>query len=157
MIIENASVKDAGEILNLQKTAFYSEAIFYNDFNIPPLLETQDSMEKAFDEYVILKGLIDGRIIASARVKKTGHTAYIGRVIVHPDFQNRGYGKAIMNAAEAVYPEAQKYFLGTGEKSERNLHFYQKLGYRITGSNKETEQVTLVIMEKNKSNIPAGE
>jgi hypothetical protein len=40
MIIEQAGVEDAGEILRLQKLAYQSEARIYNDYTIPPLLQT---------------------------------------------------------------------------------------------------------------------
>ncbi len=54
----------------------------------------------------------------------------------------------IMRAAESVYPDAEKYYLGTGEKSKRNIGFYSSLGYKISGKHQETEKVMLVIMEK---------
>ncbi len=40
MEIERAIISDAEEILSLQKLAYRSEAEIYNDFNIPPLVQT---------------------------------------------------------------------------------------------------------------------
>jgi ribosomal protein RSM22 (predicted rRNA methylase) len=37
VIIERATIKDAEEILDLQKLAYKSEAEIYNDYAIPPL------------------------------------------------------------------------------------------------------------------------
>jgi hypothetical protein len=48
MEIEKATVFDAEEILTLQKLAYQSEAEIYNDFNIPPLVQTLESIEKDF-------------------------------------------------------------------------------------------------------------
>lgn len=42
MIIERASLEDAKEILELQKLAYVSEAEIYNDYSIPPMMQTLD-------------------------------------------------------------------------------------------------------------------
>lgn len=39
-MIKKAEVSDAEEILSLQKLAYKSEAELYNDFNIPPPVQT---------------------------------------------------------------------------------------------------------------------
>jgi len=39
MLIEQANVVDAQEILALQKLAYQSEATIYNDYTLPPLME----------------------------------------------------------------------------------------------------------------------
>ena len=44
MIIGQASVKDAAEILALQKLAYRSEAEIYDDYTIPPLTQTLEEM-----------------------------------------------------------------------------------------------------------------
>jgi len=90
VIIEKATVSDAGELLVLQKLAYRSEAKIYNDFRLPPLVQTLESMEEDFKNHLFLKAVIDGRIIGSVRVNAREGTCYIGRLIVHPDFQNRG-------------------------------------------------------------------
>jgi hypothetical protein len=46
LIIEEATVSDAEEILALQKLAYQSEAEIYNDFGIPPLVQTLEAWRK---------------------------------------------------------------------------------------------------------------
>jgi len=46
MIIEKATVSDAEELLALQKLAYRSEAEIYDDFSIPPLVQSLESMEE---------------------------------------------------------------------------------------------------------------
>jgi N-acetylglutamate synthase-like GNAT family acetyltransferase len=148
MLIEIADVKDAQAILDLQKLAYRSEAAIWNDYTIPPLMQSLEEMEQDFQKQVVLKATIDGRIVGSVRAYTQDGTCYIGRVIVHPDYQNQGLGKQIMKAIEDHFAAADRYELFTGQKSERNLYFYQKLGYRIFRSEKLTDRVTLVYLEK---------
>jgi ribosomal protein S18 acetylase RimI-like enzyme len=148
MEIERATVLDAEEILVLQKLAYRSEAEIYNDFNIPPLVQALESIEKDFENQYFLKAVMDGKIIGSVRAYTKEGTCYIGRLIVHPDFQNRGIGTDLMNEIERIFNTCRRFELFTGDKSERNLHLYQKLGYKIFKKAKITDQTMVVYLEK---------
>ena len=146
--IEHASIEDAEEILQLQKLAYVSEAEVIDDFTIPPLHQTIDEIESEFDHQVFFKVEVDGRIIGSVRCYLDNGTCYIGKLIVHPDHQNRGLGTRLLRAAERQFPNAQRYELFTGEKSAKNLHIYGKNGYRVFLSQVVSERLTLVFLEK---------
>jgi ribosomal protein S18 acetylase RimI-like enzyme len=148
MIIERATVRDGAEILALQKVAYWSEAKVYNDFNIPPLVQTLESMEEDFKNQLFLKALVDGRIIGSVRAYSKEGTCYIGRLVVHPDFQNRGIGTSLMNEIERIFYGCKRFELFTGDRSERNLHLYQKRGYQIFNAAKMTDRTNIVFLEK---------
>ena len=148
MIIEKATVSDAEEILALQKLAYRSEAEIYNDFNIPPMVQTLESIEKDFENQVFLKALKNGRIIGSVRAYSKEGICYIGRLVVHPDFQNQGIGTKLMNEIEKIFGTCQRFELFTGDKSERNLYLYQKLGYKLFKTANITDQTTIVYLEK---------
>ncbi len=149
MSVERATVSDAGEILSLQRLAYRSEAEIYNDFNIPPLVQTLEEMEKDFENQLFLKAVMDGKIIGSVRANAKDGTCYIGRLIVHPDFQNRGIGTKLMNEIEKSFNTCKRFELFTGDKSERNLYLYQRLGYKIFKTSKITDQTNIVCLEKN--------
>ena len=149
MIIERAAVSDVEEILALQKLAYRSEAEIYNDFNIPPMLQTLESIEKDFKNQFFIKVLVDGRIIGSVRAYAKGGTCYIGRLIVYPDFQNQGIGTKLMNEIEKIFNLCQRFELFTGDRSEKNIYLYQKLGYKIFKTAKITDQTTIVYLGKN--------
>jgi ribosomal protein S18 acetylase RimI-like enzyme len=149
MIITKASVKDAEEILKLQKLAYLSEAEIYNDYSIPTLTQTLEEIRADFKEYLILKTVIDGVIIGSVRgqLNEEGD-CYIARFMVHPDFQKRGIGTRLMQAIEAEFPQVKRYTLGTGHRSESNIRLYQKLGYSLYASEPLNDNVTIVHLEK---------
>lgn len=147
--ITKAVVKDAEEILTLQKLAYISEAKIYNDFSIPPLTQTLTEVLDDFKNYTVLKAVSGGVIIGSVRGQMTGDSVYIGRLMVHPDFQNQGLGTKLMQAVEEEFPQAKKFMLGTGHRSERNLYLYHKLGYKDVSS-VPVDTYFLVHMEKIK-------
>ena len=68
-------------------------------------------------------------------------TCYIGRLIVHPDFQNQGTGTKLMNKIERLFNNSKRFELFTGHKSKWNIYFYQKLGYRIFMTKKITDNL----------------
>jgi GNAT superfamily N-acetyltransferase len=148
MIIEQASVSDAGELLALQKLAYQSEAEIYDDFSIPPLVQTLEGLEEDFKNNLFLKAVMEGRIIGSVRANAREGTCYIGRLIVHPDSQNRGIGTQLMNEIEEVFKACQRFELFTGDKSEKNLHLYQRCGYRIFKTAKITDRTNVVFLER---------
>lgn len=148
MIIERASSEDAKEILSLQKLAYLSEAEIYGDYSIPPLLQTLDQLRADFESLHFLKASIDGELAGSVRGSMQGETCHIGRLIVHPDFRNRGIGSRLMTDIEACFDGAVRYELFTGHLSERNLRLYRSLGYAPFKTEAVTDGLTLVFLEK---------
>ncbi len=148
LTIDLAQLTDAPQILALQKLAYLSEAEINQDYTIPPLTQTLEEIEHEFQTQTVLKTIRDGRIIGSVRAYLREGTCYIGRLIVHPDFQNQGIGAKLLREIEERFAQAKRYELFTGEKSERNLYFYQKWGYRIFRQEKLTDKITVVFLEK---------
>lgn len=128
--IREAARQDAESILELQKLAYRSEAEIYNDFSILPLHETIQDVESTFSTNVVLKAVSEqGEIVGSVRAKRENDTIKIGKLMVHPSFQDQGLGRKLMDAIEQKMPSSS-YSLFTGSKSEKNLAFYHKLGYK---------------------------
>jgi predicted N-acetyltransferase YhbS len=148
LIITRATPADAQEILDLQKLAYQSEAAIYQDYNIPPLTQTLPELEAEMQNQIFLKAVAKGQIVGSVRAYLQQETCCLGRLIVHPAQQNRGLGRELMREVEGCFPQAQRYQLFTGHRSERNLYLYQKLGYRQVGSDKISEKLTMVFLEK---------
>lgn len=147
MNIERASINDAQEILSLQKLAYQGEAKIYDDFKIPPLVESLDDLKDKFKSHVFLKATVDGKIIGSVRVLQKDGTCCIGRLMVHPGFQNRGVGTKLLLEIERMFSCA-RFELFTGDKSVKNIHLYQKLGYCVFKVENPEDNVNLVFLEK---------
>jgi len=148
MKIVKADIDDAKDILELQKIAYQSEAEIYNDFDIPPLTQTLEEIKRQFGDHIFLKTVENKNIIGSVRAYEKDGTCFIGRLIVHPEKQNQGIGTVLTNEIERCFNGVQRYELFTGSESTKNIHLYEKLGYHIFESEKLSEVVKLVYMEK---------
>jgi len=148
MIIETATAADAAEILALHKLAYSSEAALYNDFSIEPMVQTLEQTIADFSIKKVLKAVENGKIVGSVRCELRGDTCLIGKLIVHPESQNRGLGTMLMREIEKLCTHARRFELFTGWKSEKNLHLYDKLGYKQFRTVDVTDSLKLVFMEK---------
>ena len=143
-----AHESDAEEILHLQYAAYQSEAAIYNNYSIQPLTQTLEQAIIEFKGSTVLKAIYDGKIIGSVRAteQKDG-SVYIGKLMVLPDFQNRGIGKRLLQAIENKF-SGKRYWLTTGDKSEKNLKLYEKYGYTRFKTEKIEPGLTFVHLEK---------
>lgn len=85
------------EIIDLQRLAYQTEAKLYNDWSLPALMQTIDSLSEEFENSVILKAIINNNIIGSVGAKIDEGFCKIGRLIVHPEFQRQGIGSSLLN------------------------------------------------------------
>ena len=92
--------------------------------------------------------MVEGRLVGSVRAKEAETTCYIGRLIVHPDFQGKGIGSQLMKEIEASFPEVERFELFTGHKSADNIRFYNKRGYVEFKRQKVSSRLTLIYMQK---------
>jgi GNAT superfamily N-acetyltransferase len=65
-----------------------------------PLTQSLEELREDFKKQVFLKAMVDGRIVGSVRAFAKDGTAFIGRLIVHPDLQNGGIGTELMGEIE---------------------------------------------------------
>lgn len=148
LIVQSAEPGDAAEILELQKLAYWSEAAIYNEFAIPPLTQTLEEMRADLANQTCLKATVDDCIVGSVRAYLKEGTCFVGRLIVHPSFENRGIGTSLMAEIEDAFSHAARFELFTGRLSERNLYLYRKLGYRPFKQERISDALTLVYLEK---------
>jgi GNAT superfamily N-acetyltransferase len=148
MKIQRAVIEDALEILALQKLAYRSEAEIYNDFSIQPLLQTLEDLRGEFQSHDVFKVLQGNNLVASVRTLVKGESCCVGKLMVNPAYQNQGIGYALMSYIENYYNAVKRFELFTGHRSMRNLHLYEKLGYREYRREKTSDRLTLVFLEK---------
>ncbi len=160
--IEEAGIDDAKEILALQKAVYVSEAEIINDFSIQPLTQTLDEIIEELRDQLVLKAIIvndnneektcgagkNGRIIGSVRGYQKNGTSYIGKLIVDPEYQSLGIGRELMSLIERRFFKTSRFELFTGSRSEKNIRLYKRLGYKPFRTEKVSETLSLVFMEK---------
>lgn len=147
--ISKAKLSDAPEIWRIQKSAFEGQAKIYNNYKLPPLVQTLESLKNEFESKVFLKAEFSGKIIGSVRFTVDGNEIEIERLIVDPSFQNQGVGTVLMKRVEQIADKEVTFKLFTGIKSSRNIHLYEKLGYNIYTQSETPQGVGLLHMQKS--------
>ncbi len=147
-MIRKAIVEDAKEILELQKKAYLSEAKLNDDYTLPPLTQTIESIMNDFSRYTFLKAVQEQRIIGSVKGYEENGTCYIGRLIVADEHQNQGIGSSLLKSLEKEFAFVTRYELFTGKKSVKNLYLYQKNGYHIFREEELNDKTAIVFLEK---------
>ncbi|URN93785.1 MAG: GNAT family N-acetyltransferase [Candidatus Pristimantibacillus lignocellulolyticus] len=147
MKIMKSQISDLKEILELQYLSYQSEAEIYDD-SIQPLKQTLQEFSEEYHNQIIIKAELNDRIVGSVRAFENNGTCSVGKLIVHPNYQNNGIGTYLMNEIENYFPTCNRFELFTGHKSKRNLYLYNKLGYRVIKSVVVNENLTLIYLEK---------
>ena len=148
MKILQACESDLKEILSLQYAAFQIEAELLKHHDIPPLKQTLADLQAEFDKQIFLKAVdANGEIVGSVRFFSEGDTVYVGKLIVHPDFQNRGIGTNLLLEVEKIFPN-KRYELFTNKDRLKNILLYERLGYKIFDEKPVTDYLTFAYLEK---------
>jgi GNAT superfamily N-acetyltransferase len=147
--IMRADVNDLDEIFVLQRLSFYSVGLRYNDPLTPPLDQTLDELIEESEGQVFLKAVCDGNIVGAIRGRlMDGDVCRVSKVMVHPDHQNKGIGRKLMNAIEKEF-DVNVFELRTGYLDAITISLYKKLGYVLTGDKERiTETLWFVRMRK---------
>ena len=147
--IERADVRDAGEILTVQRAAYITEAQLHGDPFLPPLVESLDHVRTMIADSIVLKASVGTRLAGAVRGRFNDRTCLIGRLVVAPDLQGRGIGGALMRALEEeATAHADACVLFTGHLSDANLRLYRRLGYAETHRERVADHLMLVHMRK---------
>lgn len=119
---------DAGELLSLQRAAFVSEALLYNDILLPALTQPLDELVQEIRRSSGIVAMVGTRMAGAIRMRHMADTLHITRLTVAPDLQGCGIGTALMAAAEEG-TTAVRAGLFVRPRNETVLRFYRRLGY----------------------------
>ena len=146
-MIDKAEYNDLQKILKLQYLSYQSEAALFGSKDIPPLKQTLNEIIDEFNNGIILKMVVDNKIIGSVRAKEQNGTVYIGKLMVHPDYRYKGYGSRLLAEIESYFPN-KRYELFTSTRSKDNIRLYQKMRYTIFDCKVVNDELQFVYMEK---------
>lgn len=153
LIITQAVKEDLPVILDIQRKAFLEIAKTFHLKSMPQIEQTLESLTAEFKNHTILKASLADTIVGSVRAYKNNDTCYISRLVVLPEYQNKGIGKALMSEIENQFKNiVNRYELFTGSRDPRNLYLYNKLGYKSFKTEKCNNETSYVYMEKSAQN-----
>ena len=131
LIITRAVKEDLPIILDIQRKAFLEVAKTFNLQSMPQIEQTLESLTAEFKSHTILKASLADTIVGSVRAYLKKDTCYISRLVVLPEYQNKGIGKALMKEIEKQFKNiVKRYELFTGSRDQRNQYLYNQLGYK---------------------------
>ncbi|NYE34920.1 tRNA (guanine37-N1)-methyltransferase [Nocardioides cavernae] len=126
---------DAGELFTLQRACWLQELQANPGVEIPALRESLDDVRRGLGEWTVrvAREPSSGRLVGAVRGRLDRHGEWdIGRIMVAPDLQGRGLGRALLELVEELAPEdVETFVLFTGAGSLDNQRMYKKAGFRI--------------------------
>lgn len=141
---------DAGELFTLQRACWLQELEANPGVEIPALRESLDDVRRGLGEWTVrvAREPSSGRLVGAVRGRLDRHGEWdIGRIMVAPDLQGRGLGRALLELVEDLAPDGVETFvLFTGAGSLDNQRMYKKAGFRIRTDRRAPEGA--VIMTK---------
>ena len=150
LVITKATKEDLPIILDIQRKAFLEVARTFKLKSMPQIEQTLESLTDEFVNGTILKASVANTIVGSVRAYHKSDTCYIGRLIVLPQYQNKGIGKVLMNEIENQFRNiVKRYELFTGSRDPRNLYLYNQLGYKTFKIEKHNNEISFEYMEKS--------
>ena len=92
--------------------------------------EHPEMVEKAYANSLCILGSFDGdKPVGIIRAVGDGYSIlFIQDILVHPDYQRRGIGTALMKALLDRYPHAYQIELVT-DNTEKTIAFYKSFGF----------------------------
>ena len=132
--LARAAPADAPEVLVLQRACWVPEARANASTDLPPLTESLDEVRASFEQWRtwVVRGA--GRLVGSVRGRVSPLDPGMwesGRLMVAPDLQGRGLGRALLAHAEAAAPAGcATWWINTGARSVDNIRMYKRAGYR---------------------------
>ncbi|WP_338554356.1 GNAT family N-acetyltransferase [Paenibacillus sp. KS-LC4] len=109
MIIKIALVSDAEAIAALKQAASRGQAGRFGMYRVETSNTSLAAIREQFQDHIFLKAVVeDDSIIGSIHLHVRGEVPYIGGLIVHPEYLDRGVGKELLLEAEALFRLGQQ-------------------------------------------------
>ncbi len=110
--------------------------------------QNTESLKRAFEKSTyVLVALIDEQVVGVARsISDEVSIHYLQDILIHPDFQKKGIGRELLNLILERFKDVRTHMILTDDE-EKQLKFYESLGYKNTKSLKNTPLNTFVMMK----------
>ncbi len=167
--IRITSPSEVEELSQIQKAAFKPLYEKYHDAGNPYLRGKDDilrRLNKKFRQFTIYykEKIIGGIFYWVSGTRPHGMELkdgeyYLGRIYIHPEYQNRGIARDAILLCEKEFPDARCYYVDFPEDMEKNRRCYKKAGYKDTDDRICMEGApALAMFQKTASDVlePAG-
>jgi len=149
---EKATPEDAPILAEVSKRAFHSDVNCGGSGEGGPPGYNLDAWQvqmMGYEPIIYYKILREDIIIGGIIVWVQGEGKYnLCRIFIDPDFHNQGIGTHAMKFILQTFPDAKVWTLDTPVWNVRTRHFYEKLGFKISKTEKDS-----VLYEKDNNRL----
>lgn len=136
----------AEQIVDLQKKSYVVEAELIGFYDIPPLMDTADSIMECDETFY---GYFEGESLAGlVSYKLEEEMLDIYRVAVHPEHFRKGIAKQLIEFIMNMHKGIKKIIVSTGLKNLPAVNLYLKLGFEKVREVEVAEGVYIVCLER---------
>ncbi|WP_458463610.1 GNAT family N-acetyltransferase [Paenibacillus sp.] len=153
MNIQSLSLSDLEtleQLWRLQHIAYRLEAEIIGFQEIPPLMDTMDTLRNCGESFY---GCIhdDGELIGAVAVtEEEENTLTITRMMVHPDHFRKGIAASLMTYVLEQHANLPRYIVSTGTLNQPAVNLYTKFGFNPVEVTQIAPGVELTTFHKNK-------
>jgi GNAT superfamily N-acetyltransferase len=136
----------AEDVVALQRASYRVEADLLGARSLPVLKESPRKLRRTREHFL---GAFEGeRLVGAVSWKRRGALIDIHRLVVHPDRFRRGIAGALLDALEALQPDAERWMVATGAVNEPARRLYERHGFQPVGEQLVDGSITLVTYER---------
>ncbi|MBQ3000936.1 MAG: GNAT family N-acetyltransferase [Bacilli bacterium] len=153
--VMKAEIKDAKELLKIQKAAFEKYAQIYGDFDSNPynmdLQRMEFNINYRFGNYI--KIMDDEKIIGGlfAFMLDDPKIVKIAQFYILEEYQHHGIGHKVLSDFMASGEIVDVWYADTIMQEEQNVAFYKSLGFEIIDLEEEHEGLVFATFMKKKN------
>lgn len=148
---EKATIEDAMTLIDIRNQCFYEDYIRYGE--CPGYNISREHMINSIQNRIAYKIICNNQVVGNISIQDHhDNTYYIHCICVIPEYENKGIGQSAMKFIENEFPNATLWTLRTPSDKERNLYFYNKVGYTIVDECIKGS-VKLVVFEKKVNSV----
>ncbi|MFD2615676.1 GNAT family N-acetyltransferase [Paenibacillus gansuensis] len=118
------------ELWYLQHASYKVEAELIGFSQIPPLLDTLDTLQNCGEQVIAYEA--DGEMAGALAYTTEGRTAEICRMMVHPDYFRQEIASKLLEYVEDN-SGCSHFIVSTGTLNEPAIRLYRKHGFQETG------------------------
>lgn len=154
MRIQSLSLRDEdtlGQLWRLQHMAYRLEAKIIGFQDIPPLLDTMETLQNCGETFYGCVDDGDGELLGAVAVAEEEiNTLTITRMMVHPDHFRKGIAASLMQYVFAEHPDLPRYIVSTGTRNQPAVNLYRRFGFEPVEAVQIAPGVELTTFHKNK-------
>jgi GNAT superfamily N-acetyltransferase len=154
--LEKALVKDAKELLKIQKQCFKNYSIKYGDFDSNPYHMTLHRMEfnlkYKFGHYYKIVDFASEQIIGGIFIFELDDPSVmqIAQFYIIDEFRHLGIGRLVFDAVLTKHCNVKTWYVDTILEEDHNVNFYKKAGFIEVEREEEHKGLSFVTLIKKR-------